>query len=192
MSFKDQAQLTYNPTDIYLIDLRLSHMLLLSGTNDVYKKFKPAYELFSESYSLIYDRKLLEKLDSDVLPHVKTAMDLVASNQELLSIKRAVYTARENFNKIKKDMAMVAFFSSTQEAMAYGKAHPEERELLLQAREKYLQKYERIIKKSEDNDDLWNLAMKFATQAQFFREAYQAIPNGSCFYAGSEPIRRAE
>lgn len=76
-------------------------------------------------------------------------------------------------------MTVPAFFSSTEEAQKFGKENPQAFEILVKKRDEYLDKYERINKRlaKEDSTDLWNTAFKFATQAQFMREAYEQIDN---------------
>jgi len=93
------------------------------------------------------------------------------------------------------DSAMVsapALFASTEEAIRFGKANPSAYNSLVKRRDQYLDKYKRTMNRleDEDSDELWDLASKFATQAQFMREAYEQIPNGSCFYGGSHRVTK--
>ena len=95
------------------------------------------------------------------------------------------------------DQAMVsapAFFADTESAIEFGKANPSAYHSLVMKRDSYLRKFDRIMERleTEDGDKLWNLASKFAAQAQFMREAYEQIPNGAGFYAGSIPIGKED
>ena len=110
MSFKDQAQTSYVTRDIYLIDLRLSHLLIECTSGNIAKKFIVIYELFMDSYSMIYDKKLISKIDEKVLPHLKMAYDLSKANQGNSDIKPYIYKAWDGFKEVKKDYAMGSSF----------------------------------------------------------------------------------